>query len=109
MKWRAYLVLIYGVLLLIGGLIGHVKANSFASLIMGSSSAALILASGWLMLRGQPIGSKIAMILSALLLIFFTYRFLISGKFMPSGLMALISVIILTVLYLGSSRSIAKQ
>lgn len=99
MKWRAYAVVFYGILILAGGLIGHIKANSLPSLLMGSGSALLILACGWAMFKNNINGLKGSIALSTLLFFFFTYRYILTGKMMPAGLMATISLIMLILLY----------
>jgi len=99
MNWRAYLVMAYGVLLIAGGIIGFVMANSVPSLIMGCGSALLILASGYNMLLNQPVGRKVALATTVFLLAFFVYRFFLTGKIMPAGMMAIASIIIIITLF----------
>ena len=89
---------IYAVLLAVGGVIGYTKAGSRPSLIAGSASAvaaliALVVSfqnSGW----GMGLGALIAILLA----VFFGYRFAVkTRKFMPAGLLAVVSVIVLAV------------
>ena len=89
-----YVVALYGILILMGGIIGHIKAGSQASLYMGViSGLLLVLASGGMF--SKKFFRKavyFALILTLLLDAFFSYRFLATMKFMPSGLLALVSL-----------------
>jgi uncharacterized membrane protein (UPF0136 family) len=89
-----YIVALYGILILIGGVIGHVKAGSQASLYMGViSGALLLLASGGMFSKKHfKKGVYFALILTLLLDAFFSYRFMSTMKFMPSGMLALVSL-----------------
>jgi uncharacterized membrane protein (UPF0136 family) len=93
---------IYGVLLAVGGLIGFFKAGSRPSLIAGMLSALAAFGALGLSLNGSRqltvgLGSLLAVVLFCL----FGYRYAIkTGKFMPSGLLAVISLVVLTVMIL---------
>ena len=56
MKKEAYGLLIYALILLSGGIIGHLKANSTASLVAGVICALVMGASGLALLRGYLVG-----------------------------------------------------
>ncbi len=82
----------YIVLLLIGGLIGFIKAKSKISLISSAVFAALLVLTT---LHGifQPIfANDLANILLALLLVVFAIRLAKTKKFMPSGLMLIVTI-----------------
>jgi uncharacterized membrane protein (UPF0136 family) len=98
MKIRAGIVCLYGLLLLIGGMIGYLKAGSMASLIMGGAFALLTIASALAIGKNYKLGYYSALILSVILTLFFTFRFVKSENFMPSGLMAALSLIVIMVL-----------
>ena len=91
-KW---IVFIYGVLLFVGGMIGFAKVHSVASLVMGTAFSIAIFVATYLMFKGKDIGNTIAIGCSGILMIFFAYRFTLSFKFMPAGLMCLLSIIVL--------------
>jgi uncharacterized membrane protein (UPF0136 family) len=94
---------IYAVLLGIGGLIGYLKAGSRSSLIAGSISALVALAAVALSLadKNRNMGIALGLILSISLFILFTYRYAAkTRKFMPSGLLAVVSLIVLAVMFL---------
>jgi uncharacterized membrane protein (UPF0136 family) len=90
---------IYAALLAVGGLIGFLKAGSRPSLIAGVGSG--IVAIGALLLTFQsPVAGLVLGLVLALGLIFmFAKRYRKSGKFMPSGLLLVTSVVMVLVLY----------
>lgn len=90
-----YFALIYGLLTIVGGVIGYFKAGSMMSLISGAVSGLLILASAVALLKGKFIGYYGVLGLSALLAVFFGIRFFKSWAFMPAGLMLVLSAITL--------------
>src|SRR5437762_11988785 len=82
---------IYIVLLVIGGLIGFLKAKSKVSLIMAVAfAAALSLCAAEIIF--QP---YVADILLAALLVVFAMRLVKTKKFMPAGLMLVITILAL--------------
>jgi uncharacterized membrane protein (UPF0136 family) len=92
---------IYGVLLAVGGLIGYFKAGSRPSLIAGTLSAVAAFAALWLTIGRSQLGPPLASLLSIVLFILFGYRYAVkTGKFMPSGLLAVISLIVLALMIL---------
>ena len=82
---------IYIVLLVIGGLIGFLKAKSQVSLIMSVSFAAALS----LCATGIIFQRYVADILLALLLIVFAMRLAKTKKFMPAGMMLAITILAL--------------
>ena len=83
----------FGVLTIAGGIIGYVKAGSTASIIAGSISGLLLLVAAFL-LPGQALaGLTIAFFVSLLLAGRFLPGFFRSGKIMPDGIMALLSLL----------------
>ena len=88
---------VYIVLLIAGGLVGFLKAGSKASII-ASSAFALPLVLSAVGLFGGPTGLFAKMTLG-LQLCYFGYRFWIGRKFMPNGLMAILSAGTLVMLY----------
>ena len=84
----------YVVLLLVGGAMGF-RAGSKISLIMGSVSACLMIAS-LLVMKMSPSGGHIAIaVLSLMLVVVFVIRFIKTAAFMPAGLMLIASVAVL--------------
>ena len=90
--------LVYGVLVLAGGVLGYRKAGSRPSLIAGTSSGIAMLISAILLQRSNAAGLWLGLAVTAALLLFFGMRWLKGRKFMPAGLMALASVAALALL-----------
>ena len=82
---------IYIVLLVVGGLIGFLKAKSRVSLIMSVAFAALLS----LCAAGIVFQYYVADILLAALLVVFAIRLTKTKKFMPSGLMLILTLVAL--------------
>jgi uncharacterized membrane protein (UPF0136 family) len=87
---------IYIILLVAGGLMGFVKARSKPSLVM-SLAFAVALSLCAMGVIAQPI---VADILLMVLLVFFGLRFAKKRKFMPGGLMSILSVAALALRHL---------
>ncbi|MBM3878680.1 MAG: hypothetical protein FJ387_03025 [Verrucomicrobia bacterium] len=88
-----YILTAYIVLLLVGGLIGYVKAGSKVSLAMSLGFAAAI---GLCVFTGVRHGLTIAVVLQLALLAVFVARYLKTKKFMPAGLMGVVTVLAVT-------------
>jgi uncharacterized membrane protein (UPF0136 family) len=82
----------YGILTLIGGIMGYVKAKSQASLISGLVSGSLLIFAGIAQLMGQSWGLILAAVISAALVIVFIVRLVKTRKFMPAGMLILASL-----------------
>lgn len=98
------LMAIYALLLGGGGVMGFVKARSRPSLIAGLICAGLAagcVAAGF---SDPGLCRVLGMTLALLLSIFFGYRYAIRPKFMPSGLMAIVSVAVLALLFFFSEN-----
>jgi len=78
---------IYIILLLVGGVIGFLKAGSKISLITSSISAAVLILTNIPGVLGPRVASGVADAIMAVLLVVFTIRLSKTKKFMPSGLM----------------------
>jgi uncharacterized membrane protein (UPF0136 family) len=87
----------YIVLLVAGGLVGFLKANSKASLI-SSVFFAVILALCAMNVGPLRLGHAVWVLL--FLLLFFTWRLLKSKKFMPNGLMVILTALALALPWL---------
>lgn len=98
MKLAGWITLIYGVLVLLGGIMGHLKAGSAASLVAGGIFGILLIISSFGVMRDHLLPTYFALILILILDAFFTYRWLLSFQFMPSGFMTLITLAVLVAL-----------
>ena len=99
MKAPGIVILVYGLLVLGGGIIGYTASGSMASVIAGGVFGLGLLASGVGVLRSKDMGFLMAPILTVLLTAFFGYRFAQSGELMPSGLMAALGLVALTLYF----------
>lgn len=88
----------YGILAVVGGIMGYVQAKSKASLISGSISGLLLIFAGVMQLQGQAWGSILATVVTSVLLIVFAIRLVKTRKFMPAGLMTVLGVAVLGVM-----------
>lgn len=105
MKSNGIAVIIYGLFVLIGGMIGFAKAHSLASLLMGTMFASALVGSGIAMLKSIKIGYYLASVLSFILLLFFGYRLAMTKSFMPAGMMCVMSLLLLAFLLVnGASK-----
>ncbi|EKF03506.1 hypothetical protein FDUTEX481_02409 [Tolypothrix sp. PCC 7601] len=86
---------VYGILALIGGIIGYVQASSKISLLSGSVSGLLLILAAFLQLQGQIWSLFVAAFITAALVVFFSLRLAKTRKFMPSGLMIILGVLAL--------------
>lgn len=98
MKNHAYALFIYGLLILGGGITGYAKAQSLPSLMMGILFGVLLLMSGYAMLKNKILGYFCALGFTGFLILFFSYRFYGTQKFMPAGLMTILSIAMMILL-----------
>lgn len=98
MKWHALTVLIYALLILVGGMMGFVKAHSSASLIAGTVAGLILIMTSTGIYYSHPWGLTVALAATSLLTLFFSYRYFVAQAFFPSGFTALISVVVLLLL-----------
>jgi uncharacterized membrane protein (UPF0136 family) len=85
--------IIFGVLTVVGGVIGYVKAGSVASIIAGSITGVLLLVAAFLLPDHRAAGLATAFIISLLLAAQFAPKFIRTGRVMPAGMMSILSVI----------------
>ncbi|UIE39160.1 TMEM14 family protein [Leptodesmis sichuanensis] len=98
------LILVYALLVAIGGIVGYIKASSQQSLISGLVSGIALAIAWFLSLQNPSAGFALATFLALGLLIVFAIRFRKTGKLMPAGLMAalsLVAMVIFAVSWLG--------
>jgi len=98
MNYKSIIVCIYALLVFGGGVIGYITAGSDASLIMGGSFGVLLFLCGISMNQGHSWGYWISLALSGVLFTFFGFRFIQAYKFMPSGLMGILTLIVVGIL-----------
>ncbi|MGJ3246241.1 MAG: TMEM14 family protein [Elainellaceae cyanobacterium] len=89
----------YGVLALVGGIIGYTKAKSLPSLISGVISGALLILGGTIAGLGANWGMALSMVVTAILVIVFVVRLTKTRKFMPAGLMVIVGVAVFILMW----------
>lgn len=92
MKWQALVVFIYALFILVGGLMGFIKASSYMSLVMGTIAGVALLIAAAGIYQSYGWGLVLAFIVTGLLIFFFGYRFSLKLAFFPAGLTGLVSV-----------------
>ena len=85
--------IVFGLLTIVGGVIGYAKAGSTASIIAGSISGILLLGAAYLLSDHLALGLAVAALISILLAGRFVPAFIKTGHLMPAGLMSVLSVI----------------
>jgi uncharacterized membrane protein (UPF0136 family) len=95
----------YSLLLLIGGTTGYFIAGSIASLLMSSIFAILLIGSLFLIRFYPEKGYKTVFALLCALSLFFAYRWA-SVKFMPSGLLCILTLGVLWTAYNWRTKTI---
>ena len=85
--------IVFGLLTIVGGIIGYFKAGSSASLIAGSITGILLLIGAWLLPDHMLAGLVLVLITSVLLAAQFGPKFLRTGKAMPAGMMSILSLV----------------
>lgn len=98
MRKTAWIILLYSLFILVGGIMGHVRSGSRASLISGLVFGILLLGSSGLIFLKKTIGYWTALVLSIALEGFFTWRFAKTLNFMPAGLLSLMSLAVIIIL-----------
>ncbi len=100
MKKTGWIVLLYGLLVCIGGVIGYVHSGSFPSLLSGSLFGLALIGSSILVFRKKSPGYWAALALAIGLEGFFTWRFAKTLHFFPSGLFSLLSLVVIIIVAL---------
>jgi len=90
--------LAYGLLAMIGGVMGYLKVKSKMSIISGVVSGLLLVFSAIVQLQGHQWGLTLAAVVAAALVIIFAVRLAKTRKFMPAGLMIIAGVLSLGVM-----------
>ena len=89
-QFVAGVVMIYGIAILILGMIGYVHSGSTVSLMAGLGSGILLILCSLAIFSKNKLGAYIAVILSLFLTALFSYRYTITAKGLPA-ILALLS------------------
>lgn len=98
MSLSVIVAIAYGLLAIIGGIMGYTNSRSKISLIAGVGCGLLLIIGGILQLQGQAWGVILSAIVTAILVLAFIMRLIKTRKFMPAGLMLLLGIPALLVL-----------
>lgn len=98
MNFAGWITLVYGLLILIGGIMGHIKAQSRVSLLTGIIFGFLLLLSSWALFKEMKLGAYGSLVLTLGLLAVFTWRYSQTLKIFPPLVMGIISAITLVLL-----------
>ncbi len=93
----------YGLLALVGGVIGYRQADSQVSLISGGISGALLILSGILQAAGVPWAKGLAAFITGALVVVFIVRWMKTRKPMPALLMIVAGLASLLVMSFAAS------
>lgn len=85
--------IVFGLLTIVGGIIGFASKGSVPSIIAGSIAGILILVAAFLLPNNPGAGLALAAIVSLLLAGRFIPNFIKTGDMMPAGMMSVLSVI----------------
>lgn len=105
MQKKSIWIAMYAALIMVGGLIGYFKAQSFPSLIAGTSTALLLGACSYFVWQKNQLAYLFTEVIAFSLFSFFGYRFITSYKFMPGGLMTICSAVLLTYLVMSKKQN----
>ena len=97
MQNTAIEIWIYGVIMILGGIMGFVKVGSKASLISGVGMGLALLASGFGVSHGNRDSLVAALVIAALLVVIFAIRYAKTRRFMPGGMLAVLSLVAVVV------------
>lgn len=110
MKRSSYIIYTYCVILLLGGVFGYLYAGSLKSLLTGSAGAIS------LFLLEKDICSKINKLkvgISLTLILVFTFvffmRWMVTGAWIPSGLLSLISLSVLVFVFINRIKMLKNN
>jgi uncharacterized membrane protein (UPF0136 family) len=106
MKVTATIVCVYGLLIMMGGILGYVKGCSNASLISGGSFGIALLICAFFISKGKIVAQYVALALTFLLDGIFTYRFAKTLHFFPTGFLSLLSLAVLIVIALKIRKTL---
>ena len=105
-KLSSFISNLYGLLLILGGVMGFLKAHSTMSLITGAISGLIVLLSCKMKSKSSYLYvSAISLVLAG----FFSYRFAHSHALMPAGLMLILSTTTFCVVSLSWFKSKKKK
>ncbi|MBM3198782.1 MAG: hypothetical protein FJZ58_05970 [Chlamydiae bacterium] len=98
MKKTILFLFLYAAVVLLGGIVGYIRAGSFVSLLLGLIFGSLVMMSAFLARFRPFLGYLVALIFALLLQGVFTWRFAKTLQFFPSGFLGFLTLALLSVL-----------
>jgi len=86
-------VWVYGVIMILGGIAGFARVGSKASLISGVGFGLMLLLSGIGVWNGSQNSLIVAILIALLLVVLFAIRYVKKRRFMPAGVLAILSLV----------------
>ncbi|NET00710.1 MAG: hypothetical protein F6K61_09060 [Sphaerospermopsis sp. SIO1G1] len=88
----------YGILVLVGGIIGYIQVKSKISLISGTITGLLLIIAAYCQLQQLTWGLTLAGLITGVMVILFAVRLAKTRKFMPAGLMVIFGALALVLI-----------
>lgn len=104
MKQKSLLIGCYALFILAGGITGYVLAGSLMSIVVSSLFTLLLLSCCYFISQGSMTAYNFATLLVGCLFFFFAYRFSITFKIAPAGIMTMLSFGLLVNLLISRKR-----
>lgn len=98
MRFTAGVVLVYGMIVMLFGLIGYLSFDSLPSLISGSILGALLIGGGMGIFRASIVAYFLSVACTVFLMGFFGWKFWNTGAYYPAGSLSLLSALVLILL-----------
>lgn len=92
MQTTAMEIWVYGAIMILGGIMGYLKVGSKASLLSGVGMGLALLASGYGVWQGSRDSLIVSVVIAALLVALFAIRLAKTRRFMPLGMLAILSL-----------------
>lgn len=102
-------IFIYTTLLLIGGVMGYVKAGSVMSLVMGVVFSLFLTIFVIQFKQGKSWAGQCLLLTVLILDGFFSVRYIKTQALMPAGLFTVLSSILLVIIYLSTKKSLRSR
>jgi uncharacterized membrane protein (UPF0136 family) len=100
MATAAIIVWVYGALVLVGGVIGYARAKSIPSFVSGLVFGTALILVGYGIRQGHARDVFVASGLAGLLAVIMGVRFAKTKKFMPAGMLTILSAAVVVTLLL---------